>query len=74
MDYIVHVLDLQICIYFRERILRHAKDSEENPYWIAPAYKKNQPTASESNYNAANFRKHDDGEPPEKMTKTETFG
>ncbi|TPX72312.1 hypothetical protein SpCBS45565_g00625 [Spizellomyces sp. 'palustris'] len=27
----------------REAILKHAKDAEENPYWIAPAYKKNQP-------------------------------
>lgn len=24
----------------REAILRFAKDAEENPYWIAPAYKK----------------------------------
>ena len=50
----------------RERILRHAQDSEENPYWIAPAYKKTQPKPV--------FRDHDDTEPPEKMTKTETFG
>ncbi|KAJ3022627.1 hypothetical protein HKX48_005689 [Thoreauomyces humboldtii] len=27
----------------REAILRHAKDAAENPFWIAPAYKKNQP-------------------------------
>merc|ERR1712223_141931 len=50
----------------RERILRHAKESEENPYWIAPCYEKTQPKAV--------FRKHDSDEPPEKMTKTETFG
>jgi len=50
----------------RERILRHAKDSEENPYWITPAYTKTQPKPI--------FRKHDDDEPPEKITKKETFG
>ena len=50
----------------RERILRHAKESEENPYWIAPCYEKTQPKAV--------FRKVDSDEPPEKMTKTETFG
>ncbi|XP_046717362.1 WD repeat-containing protein 70 isoform X1 [Silurus meridionalis] len=27
----------------REAILRHAKDAAENPYWVAPAYKKTQP-------------------------------
>ncbi|XP_024083488.1 gastrulation defective protein 1 homolog isoform X2 [Cimex lectularius] len=27
----------------REAILRFAKEAEENPYWIAPAYKKTQP-------------------------------
>lgn len=27
----------------REAILKYAKDAEENPFWIAPAYKKNQP-------------------------------
>ncbi|XP_032874658.1 WD repeat-containing protein 70 [Amblyraja radiata] len=29
----------------REAILRHAKDAEENPYWVAPAYVKTQPHA-----------------------------
>ena len=29
----------------REAILRHAKDAEENPFWVAPAYKKTQPVA-----------------------------
>lgn len=29
----------------REAILRFAKDAEENPYWIAPAYAKTQPKA-----------------------------
>ncbi|XP_066473465.1 WD repeat-containing protein 70 isoform X2 [Tiliqua scincoides] len=28
----------------REAILRHAKEAEENPYWVAPAYSKTQPT------------------------------
>uniref|UniRef100_A0A672G6L5 WD repeat-containing protein 70 n=1 Tax=Salarias fasciatus TaxID=181472 RepID=A0A672G6L5_SALFA len=27
----------------REAILRHAKEAMENPYWVAPAYKKTQP-------------------------------
>eukprot|EP00092_Neocalanus_flemingeri_P015907 GFUD01017224.1.p1 GENE.GFUD01017224.1~~GFUD01017224.1.p1 ORF type:complete len:700 (-),score=251.17 GFUD01017224.1:58-2157(-) len=50
----------------RERILRHAKDSEDNPYWIAPAYAKTQPKPI--------FRTEDPDEPPEKLTKRETFG
>ena len=50
----------------RERILRHAKESEENPYWIDPCYKKTQPKTI--------FREPDEDEPPEKLTKTETFG
>ncbi|XP_042308082.1 WD repeat-containing protein 70 isoform X2 [Sceloporus undulatus] len=29
----------------REAILRHAKEAEENPYWVAPAYSKTQPKA-----------------------------
>ncbi|XP_071490970.1 WD repeat-containing protein 70-like [Diadema antillarum] len=28
----------------RQAILRHAKDAEENPLWVAPAYKHTQPT------------------------------
>ncbi|KAJ1674736.1 hypothetical protein EV182_002666, partial [Spiromyces aspiralis] len=27
----------------REAILKFAKEAEENPYWIAPAYKERQP-------------------------------
>ena len=50
----------------RERILRHAQDAEQNPYWIAPAYKRTQPNAI--------FRETDGSEPPEKLTKTEKFG
>ena len=50
----------------RERILRHAKESAENPYWIDPAYK---------NSGKNVFQKPSDGDqPPEKKTKTETFG
>ncbi|XP_030423688.1 WD repeat-containing protein 70 isoform X1 [Gopherus evgoodei] len=29
----------------REAILRHAKEAEDNPYWVAPAYSKTQPKA-----------------------------
>lgn len=29
----------------REAILRYAKDAEENPYWVSPAYAKTQPKA-----------------------------
>ncbi|XP_029434454.1 WD repeat-containing protein 70 isoform X2 [Rhinatrema bivittatum] len=29
----------------REAILRHAKDAEANPYWVAPAYSRTQPHA-----------------------------
>merc|ERR1712059_233615 len=50
----------------RERILRHAEDSDKNPYWITPAYTKTQPVPI--------FRSVDEDEPPEKMTKRETFG
>jgi len=48
----------------RERILRHAKESEDNPYWIAPCYKRTQPKPVW----------HEGDAPPEKLTKTETFG
>lgn len=27
----------------REALLKHAKAAEEDPYWVSPAYKKNQP-------------------------------
>jgi len=50
----------------REAILRHAKESTENPYWITPAYKKTQPKAI--------FQDIDPDEPPQKLTKSETFG
>jgi len=50
----------------RERILRHAKDAEENPYWVDNAYAKTQPKQI--------YREYSEDEPPEKMTKSETFG
>jgi len=53
----------------RERILRHAKDSADNPYWIDPAYKK-----MYKDGNKTIFRAPSEGEPAEKKTRTETFG
>ena len=53
----------------RERILRHAKDSADNPYWIDPAYKK-----MYKDGNKTIFRDESEGEPAEKKTRTETFG
>lgn len=48
----------------REAILKYAKDAEENPYWITPAYKSTQPQACSSYYK-------NDEEPPEKKSKGE---
>lgn len=45
----------------REAILKYAKDAEENPYWIAPAYKKTQPKTI--------FQGDDEGEPSNKKQK-----
>lgn len=45
----------------REAILKYAKEAEEDPYWIAPAYKKTQPKPIYSN-NA-------EGEPDAKKSK-----
>jgi len=50
----------------RAAILRHAGESEENPYWITPAYVKTQPKPI--------FQDIDPDEPPKKLTKSETFG
>ena len=50
----------------RERILRHAEESTKNPYWISPAYTKTQPKPV--------FQEVKGDEPPEKKTRTETFG
>ncbi|CAB4059093.1 WD repeat-containing protein 70,Gastrulation defective protein 1 homolog [Lepeophtheirus salmonis] len=45
-----------------KRILRHAKESEDNPYWISPAYTKTQPNPI--------FREEDqDEDPPEKKNQ-----
>jgi len=49
----------------REAILRHAKDAEENPYWVDTAYVKTQPVKI--------FREVDPDEPAEKLTKKESF-
>lgn len=46
----------------REAILKYAKEAEENPYWITPAYKNTQPQACSSYYEG-------DDEPPEKKSK-----
>ncbi|KAK9752208.1 hypothetical protein QE152_g4410 [Popillia japonica] len=47
----------------REAILKYAKEAEDNPYWITPAYAKTQPKVilSESG----------EGEPSAKKTKTD---
>lgn len=45
----------------REAILKFAKDAEENPYWIAPAYKKTQPKTI--------FLDDESGEPSNKRLK-----
>ena len=50
----------------RERILRHAEESTKNPYWISPAYKATQPKPV--------FQETTGDEPPEKKTRSETFG
>jgi len=50
----------------RERILRHAKDAADNPYWVDNAYAKTQPKKI--------FRDVNEDEPARKMTKKETFG
>lgn len=47
----------------REAILKFAKEAEENPYWIAPAYQKTQPKPI--------FRGGDDDEPDAKKQKTD---
>lgn len=45
----------------REAILRFAKEAEENPYWIAPAYKKTQPKTI--------FQQDNEDEPSSKKAK-----
>lgn len=49
----------------REAILKFAKEAEENPYWITPAYAKTQPINSQS------ADDNSEGEPTSKKTKNE---
>lgn len=49
----------------REAILKYAKEAEEDPYWIAPAYKKTQPKPIYSSTSGQN----DDEEPEAKKSK-----
>lgn len=48
----------------REAILKYAKEAEENPYWITPAYSKTQPQACTSKI-------AEEEEPETKKTKLE---
>ena len=50
----------------REAILKYAKEAEENPYWITPAYNKTQPQAGTSKFNDS-----DNEEPDSKKAKKE---
>uniref|UniRef100_A0A1B6M4Z0 Uncharacterized protein n=1 Tax=Graphocephala atropunctata TaxID=36148 RepID=A0A1B6M4Z0_9HEMI len=52
----------------REAILRFAKDAAENPYWIAPAYSKTQPTTIFQNDSKDKDQTSDD-EPSAKKKK-----
>lgn len=49
----------------REAILKYAKEAEEDPYWITPAYKKSQPKAIYS----TNASQNADDEPEAKKSK-----
>ncbi|KAH9521646.1 WD repeat-containing protein 70 [Dermatophagoides farinae] len=64
----------------RDALLRHAKDAEENPYWVTPAYQQNQPKTIFASADAAididsnsnnddDDRKTDDDEPMAKKRK-----
>lgn len=48
----------------REAILKYAKEAEENPYWVTPAYSKTQPKPI-----FISEEKDDDDEPPKKQMK-----
>lgn len=50
----------------REAILRYAKEAEENPYWIAPAYTKTQPKTI---FQSEGGEEETSEEPPNKKTK-----
>ena len=54
----------------REAILKYAKEAEENPYWIAPAYQKTQPTPIFNTEEIENESEEDGlGEPSTKKSK-----
>ncbi|OTF69340.1 WD repeat-containing protein 70-like protein, partial [Euroglyphus maynei] len=44
----------------RDALLRHAKDAEENPYWVTPAYQQNQPKTIFSMEQSTTNDQHDD--------------
>lgn len=43
----------------REALLKYAKDAEENPYWVAPAYQSTQPKVIFNDSDAANQANED---------------
>lgn len=56
----------------REAILKYAKDAEENPFWIAPAYKKTQPKPIfNTDLNPAGNEGEEADEPEAKKAKNE---
>uniref|UniRef100_A0A0N7ZD99 Uncharacterized protein n=1 Tax=Scylla olivacea TaxID=85551 RepID=A0A0N7ZD99_SCYOL len=56
----------------REALLKYAKDAEENPYWVTPAYKKNQPNTIFQEQSDTKHKEveEDTKEPPSKKTKS----
>lgn len=55
----------------REAILKYAKEAEENPIWIAPAYKKTQPKPIFNIEGLPTDNEEVDGEPEAKKSKSE---
>ncbi|KAL4237104.1 WD repeat-containing protein 70 [Mactra antiquata] len=53
----------------REAILRHAKVAEENPLYVAPAYKKTQPVSIFQGHEEEEEKTEDDLQPPWKKMK-----
>ncbi|KAL7022072.1 hypothetical protein ACKWTF_012123 [Chironomus riparius] len=53
----------------REAILKYAKEAEENPYWIAPAYQKTQPKPIFNTEELIKETDDDSGEPSNKKSK-----
>ncbi|CAH1119828.1 unnamed protein product [Phaedon cochleariae] len=53
----------------REAILKYAKEAEENPYWITPAYKSTQPKACTSKF--VEEEEKEEGGPDAKKAKNE---